>query len=88
MSQDGVDEGTVFGFPCLRLASEFVAMPGNSFGGMEVKLSAPRVADLIESGVGSTVAPAGRPFREGVAVDDHRLWLGLIEEAIAFATRQ
>jgi hypothetical protein len=87
LSRDGVEEGTMFGFACLRADGEFVAMPGRSFGGMMVKLPASRVAALIETSTGSPVAPAGRPFKEWVAVDDQTLWPGLIEESLAFVTR-
>jgi hypothetical protein len=84
--RDGVDEGTMFGFRCIRAKGEFVAMPGNTFGGLVVKLPADRVSGLIDQGVGQSVAPAGRPFKEWVAVDDETLWTSLIEESIAFVT--
>lgn len=42
-------------------------------------------AALIDSGQGAPVAPAGRPFREWVAVDDRTLWRGLIGESLSFA---
>lgn len=85
LTRDGVEEGTMFGFACIRVRGSFVAMPGNTFGGMVVKLPAARVAELIESGLGAVVAPAGRPFREWVAVDDQALWPGLIDESLSFA---
>jgi hypothetical protein len=88
LTRDGVDEGTMFGFRCIRAGGEFVAMPGNTFGGMVVKLPAERVASLIESGTGAPVAPAGRPFKEWVAVRDESLWPGLIDASIAFVTPQ
>jgi len=49
-----------------------------------VKLPAGRVAALVDSGAGTPVAPAGRTFKEWVAVDDQGLWPGLIEESIVF----
>jgi len=79
-----VDAGTMFGFRCIRAQGEFVAMPGNTFGGMVVKLPAGRVAALVDSGAGTPVAPAGRTFKEWVAVEDQGLWPGLIEESIVF----
>jgi len=85
LSLDGVEKGAMFRFPCIRLRGSFVAMPGNSFGGMVVKLPAVRAAELIESGQGKPVAPAGRPFREWVAIDDKTLWHGLIDESLSFA---
>lgn len=85
LSRDGVEDGTMFGFPCIRLRGFFVAMPGNTFGGMVVQLPAGRVAELIESGLGVPIDPAGRPFREWVAVDDQALWPDLIDESLSFA---
>lgn len=85
LPRDGVEEGTMFGFAPIRVRGSFVAMPGRTFGGMVVKLPAARVAELIESGLGAAVAPAGRPFREWVAVDDQALWPGLIDESLSFA---
>jgi hypothetical protein len=29
-SRDGVEEGTMFGFACVRLSGSFIAMPGNT----------------------------------------------------------
>lgn len=86
LARDGIEEGTMFGFGCIRARGEFVAMPGSTFGGLVVKLPADRVSDLLEAGVGSVVAPAGRPFREWVAVDDETLWRDLIEESIRFVS--
>ena len=86
LGRAGVEEGTMFGLRCLRADGEFVAMPGTSFGGMVVKLPADRVEALKESGAGTTVAPAGRPFKEWVAVDDPELWEALIDESIRFVT--
>lgn len=81
-----VDEGTMFGFRCIRAQGEFVAMPGNTMGGMVVKLPADRVAQLLDSGAGAPVAPAGRTFKEWVAVGDQSQWANLIDESIAFVT--
>jgi hypothetical protein len=86
LARDGIEEGTMFGFRCIRADGEFVAMPGNTFGGLVVKLPANRVSDLIGEGVGSVVAPSGRPFREWVAVDDESMWRDLIEESIRFVS--
>lgn len=84
LARDGIDEGTMFGFPCIRASGEFVAMPGKTFEGLLVKIPEDRVTALVESGVGQPVAPAGRTFREWVAVSDQTLWHDLIEESIHF----
>lgn len=86
LARDGIDEGTMFGFRCIRSGGQFVAMPGNTFGGMVVKVPAERVSALVSSGAGSPVAPAGRTFKEWVAVDDESQWEALIEESITFVS--
>jgi len=85
LSRDGLDEGTMFGFRCIRLNSQFVAMPSHPPGGMVVKLPADRVAELVETGVGTPVAPSGRTFKEWVSTADEATWSGLLEEALQFA---
>lgn len=85
LTQAGLDEGTMFGFRCVRLNGQFVAMPSHPPGGMVVKLPASRVAELVESGSGTPVAPSGRTFKEWVACADEAMWAGLFEEAVAFA---
>ncbi len=53
-----------------------------------VKLPADRVAELVESGEGESFAPAGRVFREWVAIPtfDADRWAAFIEESIAFVS--
>ena len=80
-----IEASTMFGFACIRAGGEFVAMPGKSFGGMVVKLPEDQVSELIDTGAGRSVAPAGRTFREWVGVDDVPLWRALIEQSIAYA---
>ena len=56
-------------------------------GSLVVKLSRTRVAELVEQGVGRPFAPAGKVFREWVAVPvdaDDAVWSGLLDEAIEF----
>jgi len=85
LARDGLDEGTMFGFRCVRLDGQFVAMATHPPGGMVVKLPAQRVATLVESGAGTPVAPSGRTFKEWVACSDEAMWADLFDEAIAFA---
>ncbi len=58
-------------------------------GDLVVKLDAARVASLISDGTGASFAPAGRVFKEWVAVaePDEDAWRRLIDEALAFAKR-
>ncbi len=77
-------EGTIFGFRCLRVREEFSSMPANDQ--LWVKLPEERVNELIEADVGEVCAPAGRPFREWVAISDldEGLWLTLMHESADF----
>ena len=81
-------EGTMMGHQCLRTATSngFVATIERGKGSLVVKLPAERVAELIESGVGSPFAPAGKVFKEWAAIPefDEKRWTALIEEAIEF----
>ncbi|MFB9409796.1 DUF2461 domain-containing protein [Dactylosporangium matsuzakiense] len=54
---------------------------------MLIKLARPRVLALIEDGTGVPFAPAGRTFREWLAVPDPdpMLWRALLSEALTFA---
>lgn len=81
-----VEEGTIMGGRCARVAGEFLALVDFKGSGLVVKLPAPRVQELIDSGVGRPFAPAGRVFREWVAVPDLDvdLWDSLLAEGIAF----
>ena len=81
---DGVVESTMFGFRCLRVGDQFLAMPAD--GQLWVKLAEARVDEMIDSGAGVVCAPAGRPFREwvGITTLDEELWLELLRESIEF----
>lgn len=81
------DEGTIMGHPCLRRRGEFVAMFWAHGGGIVVKLDRERVAAHLEAGLGREFAPAGRPFREWLAVggDATAHWPELLAEAVSLA---
>jgi hypothetical protein len=78
------ERGTLMGFSCLRVAGAFVAIPDHKRGNAVFKLDRERVAALVDEGVGQPFAPAGRVFREWVAVSmEHRdAWGGLLEEGM------
>lgn len=80
-----VVEGTMFGFRCVRAGKAFVAMPAHESDGVVVKLPAERVAELLESGRGRPVAPAGKVFKEWVEIAAAENWGPYLEEALAFA---
>lgn len=84
-----VQEGTIMSGRCLRVGQEFLALVDYKGSGLVVKLPKERVADLIEAGVGKPFGPAGKIFKEWLAVPqpDRRLWRELLGEGIAFVAR-
>jgi hypothetical protein len=86
LGADGVETGTMMGFPCLRVNGAFFASCDHRSGDLIVKLPDARVQQLIEGGVGKPFAPAGRVFRQWVLVveRDVEAWLALIAEARRF----
>ena len=60
-------------------------MPGHNTDGMVVKLPAARVSELVASGSGAPVAPAGKVFKEGVEIAASEDWRPYLEEALDFA---
>ena len=78
-----VRRSTMMGLPCVRLDSRFFASLDRRSGALLVKLPAERVAHLVAGGHGEPFAPAGRVFREWVAVPrpDRRRWRNLLAEA-------
>ena len=86
MNRADINEGTLMGFPCLRVGGEFFATCDHRSGDLIVKLPRTRVQGLIADGMGEPFAPAGRVFKEWVLVKkrDAKYWLELLDEAIAF----
>jgi hypothetical protein len=81
-----VQEGTIMGGRCVRVGGEFLALVDFKGSGLVVKLPKDRVSELINAGVGQPFAPAGRVFREWVAIPkrDRRRWRDILREGIAF----
>ena len=81
-----VEEGTIMGGRCARVSGEFLGLVGHKGFGMVVKLPRNRVDELIAEGIGQPFAPAGKVFREWVAITkpDRRRWSKLLVEAVAF----
>lgn len=81
-------EGRMMGHRCLRASpgGGFVATVHRATGDLVVKLPAARVTELVASGEGSEFAPAGKVFREWVAIggDDEQRWADLLTESLAF----
>lgn len=82
-----IGRATMMGYPCIRLASRFLASYDQKMGGLVVKLPRERVHELITAGKGDPFAPAGKVFREWVAIPtmDRELWRTLLAEAADFA---
>lgn len=85
-ADDRVVEGTIMGSSCLRVGKQFLAMPHHKKDGLVVKLPAERVAAAIEAGEGESFAPAGKVFREWLAVTDvdEARWRKLLAEGVDF----
>ncbi len=81
-----MDEGTLMGFPCLRVNGDFFSTCDHRTGDLIVKLSRVRVSDMIARGEGESFAPAGRVFKEWLLVRerDADRWRALMEEAVTF----
>lgn len=79
----GVQRSTMMGLPCVRLDGRFFTALDRRAGALLLKLPADRVQQLIATGQGQPFAPAGRTFREWVAlpVPDRRHWQQLLTEA-------
>ena len=82
-----IGRATMMGYPCVRLAGRFLASYDDKAGRLVVKLPRERVAELVESGQGDPFAPAGKVFREWVAIArvDRALWQAVLAEAVGFA---
>lgn len=80
-----VVEGTIMNGRCLRVGEEFLALVDFKGSGLVVKLPTERVAELIAHGRGRRFAPAGRIFREWVAIPtaDRGFWRALLLEGVA-----
>lgn len=85
-SDERVVEGTIMSSPCLRVGKEFLAMNHHKKEGLVVKLPADRVSELIDAGQGESFAPAGKVFKEWLAVTevDETQWRKLLLEGITF----
>lgn len=90
LAHETVSKGTMMGFPCLRVNGDFFASADHRTGDLIVKLAESRVDELIAAGVGQPFAPAGRRFRQWVAIParDAEQWRQLIAEAMRFVQQE
>ena len=84
-----IEEGTIMGGRCARVAGEFLALVDYKNSGLVVKLPRTRVEALIAEGVGQPFAPAGKVFKEWVSIPqrNRRRWRALLLEGVAFVDR-
>ena len=84
-----IGRATMMGYPCVRLAGRFLASYDEKEDCLVVKLPRERVQEVIEAGDGEPFAPAGKVFREWVAIPipDRELWRTLLAEAAEFARK-
>ncbi|GAA4567224.1 hypothetical protein [Planotetraspora kaengkrachanensis] len=87
LTDPAIVRSTMMGLPCLRRDGRFFASVDRRNQALIVKLSEQRVAQLLRDGIGRPFAPAGKVFREWVALTDPdtRLWSDLLTEARAHA---
>ncbi len=85
LADPAITRSTMMGLPCVRHEGRFFASLDRRNQTLLVKLPRRRVAELIDEGAGEHFAPAGRTFREWVALrDPDRLrWQALLDEARA-----
>ena len=85
-----IGRATMMGYPCVRLAGKFLASYDDKARQLVVKLPRERVVELVETGDGDPFAPAGKVFREWVAIPtvDRDLWQRVLAEAVEFARAQ
>lgn len=81
------EKGTMMGFPCMRRKGNFFASLEKDTGDLILKLPKERVDEMVASGEGRAFAPAGRTFKEWVAIpaQDFERWEPLLEQAWVFA---
>lgn len=86
LAEEAITKSTMMGFPCLRVNGDFFASADHKTGNLIIKLSAKKVDEMIESGLGDPFAPAGRRFKEWVMISDRdpEHWHQLIAEARTF----
>lgn len=86
LKKEGISQGTMMGFPCLRVEGAFFASADFRTGDLVTKLPRERVEELIESQIGGAFAPAGRKFKEWVVITDRdpALWSRLMDESLEF----
>jgi hypothetical protein len=89
-SDPAISRSTMMGLPCLRLDGAFFTSLDKRSGDLIVKLAAADVAERIERGDGRPFAPAGKVFREWLALvhGPEDVWRAALADALAFAGKK
>lgn len=88
LAEPGITRGTIMGFPCLRIGGDFFASAEHKGDRLIIKLPKARVQALIADGLGEPFAPAGRVFKQWLAIpfDLAETWPDRLAEARAFVS--
>ena len=86
-SDQAISRSTMMGLPCLRLHGAFFASLDKRSGDLLVKLPAEEVSARVGRGEGRSFAPAGRAFREWLAIDpgSEVVWRTALADALEYA---
>lgn len=90
LQKPGVTRSTMMGLPCLRIEGKFFGSFDRKTGDLLIKVPVERVDALIAAGSGQAFAPAGKRFREWVAIspENDASWPGYLDEALRFVAEQ
>ena len=89
-SDPAITRSTMMGLPCLRVDGAFFASLDRRSGDLVVKLSGDQVSAMVASGDGRAFAPAGKVFREWVAIEpaSEEVWRSALRGALESETRR
>lgn len=84
---EGVQFSTVMNHSCLRYKTDFFAMMFKRWDCLVIKLSADRVNELIDTGIGKPFDITGKKFREWIMIplDFESDFESYMTEALEFA---
>ena len=90
IQEDGVEQSTMMGTPCLRYQGEFIAMMFDKEDSLIIKVSPERVNELIAEGKGMEFNFTKKRFKEWVLIplefeDEYET---CIYEALAYAKKK
>lgn len=86
LQEEGVEESTMMGTPCLRYKGDFMAMMFEKEDSLIIKVSADRVNEIIENGEGNEFNFTKKKFKEWVLIPSEfeDTYEGYVLEALAY----